>query len=433
MRSLWRWVRITLLLAMLAAVLSKSPGETRVVLPTLAKGEFYSLIGDGYASLRSVHDDAIGVLDLHNGRELWRRDPGIGNLQSLRIVDGVLVISGIGYEDATQKVLLSGTEQTIAVNLRSGGELWRRKGALLSNMVGAIVPIWCNGCSDDAVGVDARTGREIWRSPWLNSSNYFDGRSQWSIARDGTVRAVDLTTGNARLVGTLPKDYWIIGGSTRYILAVPPSLADSGPVVYPGVGVFDSHDLRQIAYLNITNTASSPPDLWPCGDLICQRGLPDMKVYDLHGELRYAMKQFLLSTVIDRDDQQLIIGEQSRSGVVTPGVPIDTNQIVEAATGRVVADIGAWRLVRVDADRIWVGLFASRGPETLIVSPWGSAQAETIFGYIDLRPGAPLAVTTLRPLGGAYEDCDFDYGWLLCDNDVTDIRSVAIHVGENFA
>ncbi|MFD0580111.1 PQQ-binding-like beta-propeller repeat protein [Dactylosporangium darangshiense] len=432
---MWRWVRITLLLATLAVGLSTnpSPSATRVVLPALAEGEFYSLIGDGYASRRSVHDEAIGVLDLHSGRELWRRDPGIGALQSLRIVDGVLIVSAMGYEDATHKILRSGTDQTIALNLRSGRELWRHKGALLSNMVGAILPIWCNGCSDDAVGVDARTGREIWRSPWLKTSNYFDGRSQWSIARDGTVRAVDLTTGSARLVGTLPKDYWIIGGSTRYILAVPPSLPGSGSVVYPGVGVFDSHDLRQIAYLNITNSARFPPDLWLCGDLICQRGLPDMKVYDLHGELRYAKAQFLLSTVIDRDDQQLIIGVQSRSGVVTPGVPMDTSQLVETATGHVVADIGVWRLVRVDADRIWVALFASRGPDTLIAAPWGSAQAETIFGYIDLRPGAPLAVTTLKPLGRAYEDCDFDYGWLLCGNAVTGIREVAIHVGVNFA
>ncbi|WP_027346321.1 PQQ-binding-like beta-propeller repeat protein [Hamadaea tsunoensis] len=429
MRSSWRWARFALVLAMLAVALP-SPDVTRVVLPALAEGEYYSLIGDGYAARSSIHDDAVGVLDLYNGRELWRRDPGIGHLQSLRIVDGVLIMSALQYSDATREILKSGTDQTIAVDLRSGGELWRRKGAVLSNTIGAIVPIWCNGCSDDAVGADARTGREIWRSPWLKSSNYFDGRSQWSTARDGTVRAVDLATGRARLVGTLPQGYWIIGGSARYILAVPPSVPDSGPIVYPGVGVFDSHDLRQIAHLNITNSASFPPDLWLCGDLICQRGGVEMKVYDLHGEILYSKAQFLLHTVVDRGDRQFIIGEQHRSGVVTPGVPMDTNQIVETATGHVLADIGVWRLVRVDADRIWVAQFASRGTATLVVASHARAQHETIFGYIDLRSGVPLAVTTLRRLGGAYEDCDFSYGWLLCSNDVTDIRPVAIRLDD---
>ncbi|MCP2322212.1 hypothetical protein HDA40_000719 [Hamadaea flava] len=420
---------------MLAAVPPNGPSTGRVVLPALTRGEFYSLIGDGYATRHSIHDDDVGVLDLHNGRELWRRDPGIGHLQSQRIVDGVLIMSATGYTDATKKVLRSGTDQTFAVDLRSGGELWRRKGAVLANTAGAIVPIWCSGCPDDSVGVDARTGREIWRSPWLKASNYFDGTAQWSTDRDGTVRAVDLTTGNARLVGTLPKDYWIIGGSTRYILAVPPSPPRSGPLEYPGVGVFDIHGLRQIAYLNVTNSASYPPDLWPCGDLICQRGgvdMVDMKVYDLQGQLRYITAQFLLHTVIDRDGQQLILGEQHRSGVVATGVPTDTNQILEATTGRVLADIGAWRLVRVDADRIWVALFASRRTAKLLVSSQERAQEETIFGYIDLRPGVRLAVTTLRPLGGAYEDCDFDFGWLLCGNDVAHTRSVAIHVGDDF-
>jgi hypothetical protein len=401
------------------------------VLPRLPDGEYYQLISDRFVAHRLIHNDRLAVVDLRTGRQVWQRDLTIGHLATVRAVGDVLVVAGSPYADSGHTVIAGGKDETVALDLASGAQLWRLPGTVLSHGVGQVVALWCNGCSGDAVGVDARTGHEIWRSPWLREGNLFDGRSQWAVAPDGTVRAVDLTAGTDRVVGNLAPGYQITGVSDRYVLAVPRELPGAGTVSFPSVSVFDRQTLRPVATVPISSHASFPPELILCGELICRRRGVDLRVYAQDGLLQYTKEQFDLAAVVHRGSESVIVGAQSRSGPLAPGVPPDSTQFLDSRTGRVLSEIGAWRVVRADADRLWVGTFASRGTSTMVSGRKEDARQTAIFGYVDLRPGSALTVTKVASLGGAYEDCDFDFGWLLCTNDVTGIRPVAIHLAAN--
>lgn len=98
--------------------------------------------------------------------------------------------------------------------------------------------------------------------------------------------------------------------------------------------------------------------------------------------------QFLLNGLIARPGGQTrLYGTQSRIGIVPAGKETnDSNQLLDQETGEVLADLGEWRLIRAEPERMWVGRFASRRTAQLVMG--SSPRSPAYLGYIDLRPGA---------------------------------------------
>ncbi len=78
-----------------------------------------------------------------------------------------------------------------------------RSGARLGHRMGSIVAVY-HDKTGAGVGLDARSGEVVWRTPSLRPSNMVDGADHWQIARDGTIEIVDLRTGQAEVRGNVP-------------------------------------------------------------------------------------------------------------------------------------------------------------------------------------------------------------------------------------
>jgi hypothetical protein len=410
MRVSWRGPTTTLIALLALLVLGDMPVASPalgppVQLPRLADEEHSELVADGYVLRKPYQSSVVSMWYLYGSRQLWRRDLAVGEVDDIQVIDGVLAVTGIPPSRPANEA------QTVAVDLNNGRELWRRPGTLLHHHLGHVAALYCDGCTNDGVGVDIHTGQTVWRSPWLKESNLFDGHAQWSTDDNGITRAIDLGSGAARVIGTLPAGYWILDSTDRYVLALPPRLSQEGPVTYPSVGVFDRQTLHPIATLNVVSHAGFPRDVWLCGELICARHEMALSVFDPHGTFQYSRQGFVTWDVIVSGDGPLLLGTQYPQGELPPGDPYEVTQLVDPATGEVRSDLKRWRGIAVVDGRLWVTKEVP-SPIPVIGNPPGPLT--TLIGYVDLRPGSPLTVTTLASLHTTFDGCDLDFGWLLC-------------------
>lgn len=416
-------VTVALALSLASPRMLNLPFTVRTGLPLLGEGQYYVLLDGGYAFRASVNQDAVSIVDLRSGVVVWRLESA-GSLQVHDAVAGTVVVSARPYSDRENRIM-SGPSTISGYDLATGRRLWSRDGDYLGHRAGSIVPVNDN---EGGVGLDARTGEVVWRTPSLRPSNLEDAGKHWQVTPDGTVEIVDLLTGQAAVRGKVPAGSWIIGWDDRIVLMESqPTYPKAGGTALPGTAtLFDRTSLAPIATLPIKHPMTWPQELWLCDTLVCSRGGVDLTVFDRGASVRWTRTQFLMNAVIRQPGgRTLIYGTQSRDGTVPAGKRTnDRNQLLDAQNGDVVADFEQWRLIHVEAGRIWVGLFASRETSPLIQG-W-SVKSPAYLGFVDLRPGSPLTVQGVTPLDGPFEDCDMRDGWLLCQEQDRDRRPVAL-------
>ncbi len=316
------------------------------------------------------------------------------------------------------------------LDLRTGRFLWRQAGVYLGHGVGGVVPVYGLDNYRSGTGLDVHTGAQMWRSPWLGPSNMLDNGQQWVVASDGTVRAIDLATGAAQTRGHLPPSTFIIGWSASRLL-VQPSLDLSGGSSV--VTLYDRGTFRPIQHFTDNDPNMFPFSLQLCGPDVCERGPGTLTAYDSGtGQERYTRDQFELNDIVAQSDgRALAFGTQSRSGLVVPGVPMDTDQFLDAGTGTVLKDIGVWRELGVDGNRMWVGSFPSRIPSRVGFGDFqngGHTGVQAVLGEIDVSPGSRLTVHVLAGLGAPYEDCDVNDGWMVCTDEADEYPPMAFEL-----
>jgi hypothetical protein len=415
-----------LLLATLATPLRPpAPFAARTQLPHIAKDEYYEVLTSGYALLRKLKSETITLVDLRTGQAMWHLVPDVGSLSDLGIQDGVFIVTGHEWSDRTH-VAVTPDGFTEGLDLRTGRFLWRQAGVYLGHGVGRIAPVYGLDNGRTAAGLDVHTGAQVWQSPWLQPSNMFDDGRQWDIAADGTVRAIDLATGAAEVRGSAAPSTFIIGWSASRLLVEPLVDLSGGESV---ATLYDRATLQPIQHFTNHQPNMFPATLWLCGSAVCDRDGVALTAYDaITGQERFTRDQFDLNDVIAQSDgRTLAFGMQSRSGVVVPGVPMDTDQFLDLGTGTALMDIGVWRELRVVGNRMWVGSFASGNPAEVI---FGGTQAtsQAVLGEIDLTPGSPLTVHTVANLGGPFENCDLNDGWMVCTSEYNEYAPIAFEL-----
>jgi hypothetical protein len=396
----------------------RTPAESlfllRTGLPMLAEGQFYQLLSGGYAARQQIYKDEMSLVDLRSGAVLWRLE-STDNLRVHASVAGTLVVGTLRYEDREQRVVSAGEATTAGYDIATGRKLWSREGSYLRHGGGGpIIAVYCdNDCG--GTGVDVRTGEVVWRTPSLRPSNMVTGTEHWQIERDGTVTTIDLLTGMTATRGKVAAGSWIVGFDEQSILMDGAmKFPEGGGDALPSTAVLhDRATLSPVGSFPI-QAGRIPPDLELCGAMVCSRDGVDLRVFDRGGQQRWQATQFSINAVIQRPGgQTLIYGRQSRPGPVPAGRwDNDSNQLLDPESGNALADLGYWRFIHLEPERLWVGLFASRRTAERVIGP--SPRREAFLGHIDLRPGSSLTVQGITPLGGPHEDCDLLDGWLLC-------------------
>jgi hypothetical protein len=378
------------------------PFRVSTELPPLGEWQQYEVVADGYALRRSYSlepDDTLAVFDLNDGRELWSADPGVGNVTTHVASDGVLVVLGSAREDGVTNMSHS---QTVGLDLRTGRELWRRPHSLVGPPAGSVVAITCNGCREDSVGVDLRTGAQLWRAPWQGTVNLVE--RDMALLRDdqGTLRSLDLRTGRLTTLGTLPPGSWIVDATERHLLVKPEAeYPEGGGTALPTtVTVYDRATFAQGQTFPMPKPGMVPWELSLCGeDTVCARpDFHDTQLYDLDsGKLLSDLPNFALGGSVDVPSRGTVV-----AGFLNPGrrgVDRPHSQLLDRRTGAVLADLVGWSPVLNDGDRLWVVELALGQPGRL--------------GRVDLD-AAVLRVTPVARFGTGHDDCQLRHGWLLC-------------------
>ncbi|MBV1856177.1 hypothetical protein [Catellatospora tritici] len=375
----------------------------------LAKGESLTIVADGYA-IRSRGHDSDGSFDLYDlttGRSLWHRDPALARIVSYQALGDTLVLTEQAKVDGRPA---PGTGHTYAVALATGAPLWDRDGSLGLGSTPDTVLLYCNGCTRDGVAVDTRTGALRWQSPLLRGDSMWARDELWNVAADGRMRGVRLADGVVREIGRLPAGSQLAGWDERYLIVIPSSVRSAS-------GATEPTTLR--LYDRSTLAAAGPPFPFPartggpasmqlCGVHMCARGT-DLTVYDLDGDVAYVKPQFLLSNALNLDGgQSVLVGVQSGQGG-------DRTVVLDTATGRQIGDLGRWRALSSEGDRLWV--FGGDWSGAALKVPVERRGPGSYLGVVVLRPGG-LTVTSVTRLDGYYDSCDIGHGWLLCRDDV---------------
>lgn len=379
------------------------PFRVRTELPPLGEWQQYEVVADGYALRRSNSiepDDTLAVFDLNDGRLLWSADPGVGKVTEHAAADGVLVVLGSRRDPDMINMSYS---QTVGLDLRTGRELWRRPHSFVGRLAGSVVPITCNGCLEDSVGVDLHTGAEVWRTPWHGLVSRVS-RDEALLRDDkGTLRTLDLRTGRQTTLGTLPPGSWIIDGNKRHLLVIPDLEypKDSGIALPTTATVYDRATFAKIRTFPLPEPGMLPWQLSLCGqDTVCDRSdYNSARVYDLSsGSILFEREPFGLGGPVARPDGGTVL-----LGLLDPGIEGEDpphTQLLDRRTGAVLADLAGWQPVLTDGDRLWV-------MQALIGRPGQ-------LGQVDLAAAAPMRVTPVAPLDADYDDCELRHGWLLC-------------------
>ncbi|MGV9211991.1 outer membrane protein assembly factor BamB family protein [Micromonospora sp. RB23] len=323
---------------------------------------------------------------LPGGTPAWRTSlPAEGRYWGVARYGDTLL--AIGYETGSEG---AGT-LTIALDPRTGAYRWQQPGRPILLPDGAIL-LWST--ENEAVGalraVDACCGTVRWQASveagadltprdgerWVDRLVLLRGNGQFEVR--------DATTGTVRARANLPVPP---GGTPRVMQVVDDLLVtvDGSPSVMTAYGL-DHLDRRwQIPAVGETYVSA-------CGVLLClQSQSGGMRTVDAAtGEPRWADDRWgWVWPYADR----LLATEVSSAG---PGA--EDLVVLDPPTGRVLARLGRWEIVRYDVDKPLIGV--RRHPDGGLV-----------VAELDVRSGTVRVLDVLRDAAG---DCRAAAGLLLC-------------------
>nr|QLK00009.1 PQQ-binding-like beta-propeller repeat protein [Micromonospora carbonacea] len=310
-------------------------------------------------------------------RPLWRTTvSGVGNLLGVQEYAGLVLFTG--NRDGRDV-------QTLAVDAATGERRWQRPGDPVPTVGGGLLLV-----GDDIErrgelrAVEPSSGSVRWSLPDHLGVTTFHSR-----ADDGAVDLVVLITAAGRIE---LRD--ALSGAVRASLA-PPAGGRRGYLQVTVAGdllLVGRHEQQQVLRLTAYGLANldrrweldRPPFGYAieCGPLLCAGAFPSgVSALDpATGQTRWANPR--LQTVLAVHGDRLLAAVGGR-----PDAPIGTVRVLDAATGREVADLGRWEIVRSHTPGgPWYGVRPDRGGAGLVVAELDVAGATARLR--DVLPGA---------------------------------------------
>lgn len=367
---------MSLFAVLLAAVIvgdtPRVPLRDVIVLP--AEHSEFDLTGDVLYVLRSPHiPNQVVAYGLRDGRPMWQRESPANTAYSrvYQVGDRTLL--------APNPCLTPLPVTTVAVDTRTGREVWRRPGVPERVVAGARIVVMSRSgprstCATGYPsgnpfagywdGVDARTGAVIWSAGTpprarisFDSDEGSPSRRGVSVAQDGTVTSTDLRTGMVTgrtgrpelavpaqpAVGAVATaTLTVIGGQ---VLVLEPAKTAETAAVLVDITAYDAVTLarRWSARADAGPVAGRPGAnavvLSDCGPMLCLDG-PHQTVFldpDTGGE-RWRTG---LSLVAVQDAQALLADPDATDGEV----PLGGLTVRDVRTGQPRGDLPGWRIL----------------------------------------------------------------------------------------
>jgi outer membrane protein assembly factor BamB len=367
-------IALALLLAAGLLVADRAPVRLRTVVTTPSAPATFHLVDDVlYVFDEAYAPNHVSAYRLTDGHLLWNTvsPGGVAYDQVSRVGDVTFLIPN--------PCTAASPVQTVALDTRTGRELWRREGIPEERVAGDRLVVMgrpgptygCGGLFADTVGppaywdaVDVATGRVVWslRVPQAARVSYdyaeVDGlRQTVLIAGDGTVRTHDLRTGIATGTLRLPElalpptpatvtdavqpiqPYLEVAGELALMVGRQPDTSLVGVVAY---------DLRTLTPRWTHTVASMGPDLREgrdyygagrCGDRVCLFGSATTVVLDPPD-----------GRELWRTPLKMIAAAGDRVLTADPDIPESHDKpggltLHDLRTGRQLADLAGWQVL----------------------------------------------------------------------------------------
>ncbi|MEU5945590.1 PQQ-binding-like beta-propeller repeat protein [Micromonospora sp. NPDC047465] len=388
-RAVGRPLRIALVLAVLVATLAgaaPAPERVSVVVPARVGSEAF-LDGDRFYVVEPAEGEPGGTVEVRayalpartpaDGRApapLWRaRLLAPGRFWQVQTGPGVVLFSVTGDQSLGQ---------TIALDPASGRERWRQAGYHWADVAGTLL-------MQDAAAlrsVDPASGRALWSVPTPPEGVRFG-------VRDGLVERFVLVTADGRAEVRDPRSGDLLHAADLRLDGQPsfgqPTVIDDLLLV-ARAGVVTAYGLDGLR----PRWAARVPlveHVIDCGELLCAAGQTGgFRALDpATGALRWTAEGWL----------GVLSGRDGRLLALAPGSTGERFSVLDAATGRQVADLGTWQLMPwQDGDRL------------LAVRPAASGGG-LVVGELDVVAGRSRVVDLLRDASG---DCRGGTEAVLC-------------------
>ncbi|MER7332294.1 MULTISPECIES: PQQ-binding-like beta-propeller repeat protein [unclassified Micromonospora] len=381
-RAVGRPLRVALVLALLVATLAgaaPAPERVSVVVPARPGSEAF-LAGDRFYVVEPAEREPEGAVEVRayalparapaDGRApapLWRaRVPAAGRFWQVQSVPGVVLFSVTGEQTFGE---------TLALDAATGRERWRQPGHPWPDLAGTLLV----QTADSVRSVDPASGRALWSVRTPPEGAHFGG------VRDGLVKRIVLLTADGRAE--------VRDLRSGDLLHAADLLPDGQPAF--GQTVVTDDLLLLVRHQAGALTAYGLDGLRPrwevrlptvdyvseCGGLLCVGGpFVGFRVLDpATGAVRWTGEGWL----------GVLSGRGGRLLAVAPGPTTGERLgVLDAATGRQVADLGAWQLMPWhDDDRL------------LAVRPAASGGG-LVVGELDVVAGRARVVDVLRDASG---------------------------------
>jgi hypothetical protein len=391
---------LTLLLAavvLIGAAGSRPPGHAvqASALADLADAEQVDIAGDIAVGVLPDTGEVVAV-SLRTGNRLWRRDPGFNGRPNVQIA-GSLVILDAG----------AGSPRNVSiVDLQTGRQVDRSDGSVVAPAVDGVQAV--RRVDETGSTVRAIGPGGTWVAAWPPDASPIPAYAQGfrapavvAMASDGGVGRLDLLTGT-----------WTALGRMR-LGDIPLGLFDGRLQV--------RQDRRGAGYIALYDTAggkltelwrdrlsgSDPPRLIPCGAYLCGGTFGSTTAYDLaDGHTVWSANGFRITGT-----EAGARGAPVLTGVVTDEQRRSQEALLDPATGRLLAVLGAWRLGGVI------------GGQALVYRPGVAGRAW--LGELALDSPAAGVRTTLH-LPVPAQHCDFGERWAVCVTGVADQPPYAV-------
>ncbi|MFV2111312.1 PQQ-binding-like beta-propeller repeat protein [Micromonospora sp. LOL_025] len=382
-RAVGRPLRVALALAFLVATVAAAapvPARIAVVVPARLGSEAF-LHGDRLYVVEPAEGEPEGTVEVRAYElperapaddappaPVWRtRVPAAGRFWHVQTGPGTVLFSITGDQD---------DGQTLALDAGTGRERWRQPGYPWWDPTGTLL-MQTGGVAGGAVrSVDPASGRALWSVPTPPEAATYalrNGRVEWIVLapakgrvevrdpRSGAlVHAADLGLGEASGHAVVTHDL---------LLVVRPPAGAVTAYGLDGLGRRWEARVPMVEHIN------------ECGELLCVPGGNRLVALDpATGALRWIGERWL-GALSARGGRLLAIG---------PGGGGERLGVLDAATGREVADLGSWQLLPRYADE---RLLAVRPA----VAGGGLAVAE-----LDVAAGRARVLDVLRDASG---DC----------------------------
>ncbi|MGC5329335.1 PQQ-binding-like beta-propeller repeat protein [Micromonospora sp. DT62] len=391
-RAVGRPLRVALVLAFLVGTVAAAapvPARVGLVVPARLGSEAF-LHGDRLYVVEPAEGEPEGTVEVRAyalperapaddapPTPVWRsRVVGAGRFWQVQTGPGSVLFSVTGDED---------DGQTIALDAATGRGLWRQPGYPWWDPAGILL-MQTGGEEGGAVrSVAPASGRALWSVPTTR------GGATYSL-RDGRVERIVLVPAEGRVEVRDPRsgalvhaaDLGLDEASGHVVVAYDLLL-----VVRPSAGVVTAYGLdglrrRWEARVPMVEHVTE------CGELLCVPGGNRLVALDpATGALRWVGERWF----------GVLSAQGGRLLAVAPGPLGDRLGVLDAATGREVADLGTWQLMTWRAD------------ERLLAVRPAVAGGGVVVAELDVAAGRARVLDVLR---GATGDCRSRAGTVVC-------------------